>query len=64
MCREFIHDALYSAQGGYFGVRGSNVIISMDAKERIDFKNLRGYWDYQLELDRWGTWLVYGLESS
>lgn len=52
LTRDFIYEALYSSSGGYFGARGSNVIISMDPKDRIDFKSLRGYWDYQLELDR------------
>lgn len=52
LTRDFIFEALYSPTIGYFGTKGSDVICSPPAEQRIAFKSLKGYWDYQLELDK------------
>ncbi|GAB5036427.1 s-adenosyl-l-methionine-dependent methyltransferase [Nannochloropsis oceanica] len=52
LVRDFIHEALYSPRDGYFTTKGSNVIISPLPSERIAFASLKGYWDYQLAVDK------------
>eukprot|EP00624_Nannochloropsis_granulata_P007051 evm.model.NODE_6003_length_2954_cov_16.139133.1 len=52
LVRDFIHEALYSPRDGYFTTNGSNVIISPPPSERIAFASLKGYWDYQLAVDK------------
>ncbi len=52
LVREFVHEALYSPVDGYFGAKGQSVIISPSVDQRIPFASLKGYWDYQLALDK------------
>ena len=52
LVRDFIHEALYSPHDGYFTTKGSSIIISPPPSERIAFASLKGYWDYQLAVDK------------
>jgi len=52
LTRDYIFEALYCPKNGYFGKKGSEVIISPEDKDRINFRKLKGFYDYQQELGR------------
>jgi hypothetical protein len=52
LIRDYVHEALYSPVDGYFTTKGSSIIISPPPSERIAFSTLKGYWDYQLAVDK------------